>query len=83
MQQLQNHADDARARAVDRDQLKAELDQANLEHAKAVVDLDDFRNDASRQTRALQDQVGRWICAALHQYARHLESRTCEYCIFC
>lgn len=57
MQELQKNARAARTRAVDRDELKRQLDRARLEHANLLVEIDELRSSVSRQARTVQDQV--------------------------
>ena len=54
---MQKNARAARTRAVDRDELKRQLDRARLEHANLLVEIDELRSSLSRQARTVQDQV--------------------------
>eukprot|EP00892_Ulva_mutabilis_P006729 jgi/Ulvmu1/4428/UM002_0153.1 len=57
MQEFQRLATEARAHAVDRDELQLGLDQANLEHAKVQKDLDEATCNFSKRVRTLQLQL--------------------------
>lgn len=65
MQQLRQIATAARANAVDREEIKSDLDRSRLEQAEVQVELDEAKQTLYEHTTAFQIQVSK-LGHALH-----------------